>query len=163
MEDRLIALKLFLDGLGVDPDISTVNDRKRLQKSVYIGQLSGVDLGYRFGWYIMGPYSPPLTRDYFDLADRLEAAEDRVGNKELKPEIRAKLEQVRSLLERPSNVHDLSTPDWLELVASYDFLRRVSHYDHARAVATLNEQKPHVAPYVDVAVEKLKEAKLLEQ
>ncbi len=50
MEARQIVLKLFLSTLGVPADIDTVNDRKRVQKAVYIGQLTGVDLGYRFGW-----------------------------------------------------------------------------------------------------------------
>ena len=63
MEPRLIALRLYLDQLGVSSDIETVSDRKRVQKAVYLGQLSGVDFGYRFGWYLMGPYSTTLTED----------------------------------------------------------------------------------------------------
>ena len=57
MDAKLITLRLFLDALGQSVDIETVDDRKRVQKAVYLGQLSGVDLGYRFSWYVMGPYS----------------------------------------------------------------------------------------------------------
>src|SRR3712207_9330456 len=51
--------------------------RKRVQKAVYIGQLTGVDLGYRFSWYVKGPYSTALTRDYYDLAEDVNSGEDR--------------------------------------------------------------------------------------
>lgn len=60
MDSNLIALKLFLDDLGVSADIETIDDRKRVQKAVYLGQAAGADLGYRFGWYLLGPYSPSL-------------------------------------------------------------------------------------------------------
>jgi hypothetical protein len=51
METRLVTLFLFLRELGVEPRIATVADRKGVQKAVYIGQLSGIDLGYRYSWY----------------------------------------------------------------------------------------------------------------
>jgi hypothetical protein len=54
MEKHQIALKLFLDELGVPIDTNNINDRKLAQKAVYLGQLSGVDLGYRFGWFSTG-------------------------------------------------------------------------------------------------------------
>ena len=56
MEEKLVVLKLFLDELGIPDSIDTVDERKRIQKAAYLGQLSGVDLGYRYGWYKMGPY-----------------------------------------------------------------------------------------------------------
>ncbi len=59
METKLLVLKLFLGALGIDDSIETVDDRKRVQKAVYLGQLSGIDLGYRYGWYRMGPYPCP--------------------------------------------------------------------------------------------------------
>ena len=76
MEQKLIALKMFLDALGVPETIDTIDDRKRVQKAVYLGQLSGIDLGYRFGWYLKGPYSPALTRDYFGLAEAIGLGDD---------------------------------------------------------------------------------------
>ena len=75
MENKLIALKVLLDQLGVPDSIETIDDRKRVQKAVYLGQLSGVDLGYRFGWYVFGPYSPALTKDYYSLAEAIASGD----------------------------------------------------------------------------------------
>lgn len=42
---------------------------KRLlfQKTVYFLQAFGINLGYKYNWYIAGPYSPPLASDGFKL------------------------------------------------------------------------------------------------
>ena len=38
-------------------------------------QVAGTDLGYRFGWYIRGPYSTTLTQDAFTLKDEIAVGE----------------------------------------------------------------------------------------
>ena len=40
--------------------------RLTLQKTVRILQAFGVDLGYRFGWYLHGPYCRALFRDGYE-------------------------------------------------------------------------------------------------
>src|SRR5262245_4220988 len=77
MESTKIALKLLLDSIGVPADVGKLEGRKLIQKAVYLGQRAGVDLGYRFGWYLMGPYSPDLARDYYVLDTEL-----RTGSKD---------------------------------------------------------------------------------
>jgi hypothetical protein len=150
MEGKLLALKLFLDALSVPAEIATVEDRKKVQKAVYLGQLTGVDLGYRFGWYLMGPYSPSLTRDYYQLSEELETEGSDYDGKQLRAPMRTKLSRITSLLLTPSGV-PLHQADWLELVASYDYLRRVSGYSHEKAVDVLNSQKPGLVAFVDRA------------
>ena len=159
MEIKLVVLKLFLDALGVRGKITTVDDRKRVQKAVYLGQLT-VDLGYRFGWYLMGPYCPSLTRDYYALAAELDAGSDEYKNKSLNDDVRKSLKSVAPLLKPPSDVA-LSQEDWLELLASTHFLRTVSRLDHEKTRSTLHEKKPHVAGCYEKAVSLLKDAKLL--
>jgi uncharacterized protein YwgA len=155
MEERLVALDLFLEALGVPPDIETVVDRKRVQKAVYVGQRAGVDLGYSYSWYLMGPYSTSLTRDYYALADALASgAKARVQEHKLQPELEKRLKAIRPLLTPPRGV-GLDDESWLELIASYDYLRKVSNYSHAKALETLQERKSHLVPYVAKAVEAL--------
>ena len=120
MDRGQIALKLFLDELGIDFDITTIDDRKRVQKAVYLGQLSGVDFGYRFGWYIRGPYSTSLTNDYFPLAESLASGDDDWEGKTLKKSVKAKLAGIKPLMDPPEGV-DLPQEDWLELVALVGF------------------------------------------
>ena len=45
----------------------TLEERQRLQKSVYVLQGSGMILGYGFGWGPYGPMSNSLIRDYEEL------------------------------------------------------------------------------------------------
>jgi uncharacterized protein YwgA len=160
LENKLMVLKLFLDALDVSPEFTSVDDRKRLQKAVYLGQLSGVDLGYRFGWYIMGPYSPPLARDYYQLAEELVTSQADVSAKQLRPNVAALLARVAPLLKPPENVN-LPDSDWLELLASYHYLRVVSRNSKTDAVKRLETQKPHVSPWLQQADAALREFGLL--
>ena len=151
MDTRLVVLKLFLDELGVPSDIGTVEDRKRVQKAVYLGQLAGVDLGYRFGWYLMGPYCSTLTQDYYSLAEGLSMGENDHDGKTLLPNIRQLLHKIRPVMDVPTDTN-LSQEDWLELVASLHYLLKVSRFDHATASETIRKTKPHLSEHIDQAL-----------
>lgn len=154
MDSRLLALKLFLSELGIPSIIETLDDRKRVQKAVYLGQLSRVDLGYRFGWYVHGPYSPELTRDYYALADVVDAGEESFANKALHPSVSRRLRRMLPIMTTPSGF-PLSQEKWLELVASYHYLRIVRGFGHEEALLQLERQKPELAPYTKFAVDSL--------
>ena len=156
MEAKSVVLKLFLDSLGVSSDIDSVDDRKRVQKAIYLGQLTGVDLGNRYSWYLKGPYSTALTKDYYNLAEEIAEGSDDYMNKELKPALKQKLERIRPLMNPPAGV-PLAQEDWLELLASYHFLRNVSGKTVDDAVEILRVQKPHVAPFANIAEKSLGE------
>jgi hypothetical protein len=148
MDGALTTLRLLLDELGVGSDIRTLDDRKRIQKAVYLGQLSGVDLGYRFGWYRMGPYSPQLTRDYFELASAL--ADEPAPEQRLRAPYRDRLARLRPLLDPPADL-PLDREQWLELAASYHYLRHARGLDHDAARDVLAREKPLLAPHADRA------------
>lgn len=150
METNLIALKLLLDTLSISPAIDTVDDRKRIQKTVYLAQLTGLDLGYRFGWYLRGPYCASLTRDYYALADALTVEAADVENKQFSTEVTGMIRKVNPLFSTPSGV-PLAQEDWLELVASLHFLRKISCYDEAKSTEVLKDKKAQLAPYINQA------------
>lgn len=152
MDARLIVLKLFLEALGEVGDITDFNSRKRLQKAVYLGQLSGVDLGYRYSWYLRGPYSTSLTRDYYALADELERGADDHKKHELNPSARKKLQTIRAFLEPPRGCK-LDKDDWLELLASWHYLLNVSRCEEMEAAQIMRNQKPRLAQYIGFAKE----------
>jgi hypothetical protein len=160
MEAKLIVLKLFLEDLDIPVSIESIDDRKRVQKAVYLGQLSGVDLGYRFGWYLMGPYSPALTRDYYSLAEDIASGDRDAEDKELQPTVRDRLMSIAPLLTTPDDI-SLPQEDWLELLASVHYLRTVRHLDDDATRSAIREQKPHLYPWIDQAIEKLAKADLL--
>lgn len=160
MDTPIIALKLLLDGLNVSNEIGTVADRKRLQKAVYLGQVKGVDLGYRYGWYLKGPYCPSLARDYYKLSEALEVCPEDFRNWNLHPTLVANLVTARGLLEKPADV-TLAIEDWLELLASYHFLRKIRGLPDGDACSTLQKEKPHVFPYAQRAKEWLEQHQAL--
>ena len=161
MELRLIALKLLLNELDVPDSIDTIDDRKRVQKAVYLGQLSGVDLGYRFGWYLKGPYSPSLSKDYYALADSLQTGDNEHLGKSLTQAVTSRLEKILPLLKVPDTV-PLPQEDWLELVSSVHYLRKISKYDETQAHDVLIREKPTLVPYLNNAKTALKETDLLD-
>jgi uncharacterized protein YwgA len=161
MEPKLVALKVTLDELGVSESIETVDDRKRVQKAIYLGQLAGVPLGYRFGWYLKGPYSPDLTKDYYNLAEAIAIGEDEYKGKVLLPALRGRLQRIKPLLIVPENV-PLPVEDWLELVSSVHYLRQISKYDENRADEVLESEKPLLAPYKEYAQKALRGVELID-
>ncbi len=156
MEMKLVLLKLFLDKLGIEPEIDTFDERKTIQKAVYLGQLTGVDLSYRFGWYLKGPYSPSLAEDYYHLADELEIGDESYEDYQLKKSLSDRLEKVQPLIDKPEEFM-LENVDWLELVASYDYLGRVRKLSDEKADKVLAKEKPDLYEYRELAKRKLKE------
>lgn len=161
MDQSQVALKLMLESLNVPTTIARVEDRKTVQKAVYLGQVAGVDLGYRYNWYRMGPYSPGLTRDYFALAAALNSGDSEpAGGYELRSPIRERLAQLQPLLEAPGSV-TLSRADWLELVASVHYLRTQRRMSAEQTLETLKREKPHVVSFLGDAVSALQNGGLL--
>ena len=148
MDENIVVLKLFLDELGMSPEIRSVADRKRIQKAVYLGQLSGVDLGYRYGWHIMGPYSVSLTRDYYALDEILRTKKSPSKKWELGPSIRRHLREIKGLLIPPAKI-DIKQEDWLELLSSVHFLTKISGLKKADTDITIRREKNHLSKYIN--------------
>jgi len=158
MEGSLTALKLVLDRLGISDDISTVADRKRVQKAIYLTQsIAGIDLGYRFSWYLRGPYSSPLASDYYALAEAIAAGGGSgVDDLSPKPSVSTRLDRLRPNLDVPDDV-PLPQSDWLELLASIDYLHRVREHDAKGVEEVLRREKSRLVSYYAPA-EKLLES-----
>lgn len=152
MDNRSIALKLILDYLGTN-SIATVNERMEVQKAIYLAQELGVNLGYSYGWYVKGPYSPALTRDYYDLGDAVP------DNMSLQGTATEKLNVVSRLMN--AKIDHLDRPRKLELFASLHYLIRKSGMAEATAKKHLSNAKPHLAQHANVGIETLKHEGLL--
>ena len=60
-------LKLLLERLGIDPLIRRVEDIHKVQRAVYEESKTGVALGYCFGDYPVGKFSPELRDVHIEL------------------------------------------------------------------------------------------------
>ena len=110
-----------LDRLG-GLELSTLKDRKLLQKKVYMLQESGLNLGYHFGWYVYGPYSPDLTKDAFDLSMQLTHAPKTMDKGTLTLGEQSALRKMNAFLSSVSKEDELA--DSLEIIASLHFLMK---------------------------------------
>ena len=153
MDNRAVALKLLLDHLGV-ADISTVDRRLEVQKAVYLSQVAGVPLGYTYGWYLKGPYSPSLTRDYYGLTDDMVPA-----GTSLRAGAVERLNAVKELMEK--QIGQLDRPKRLELLASLHYLIRESRLSVEAAKAKIGQLKPHLTAFVDDGIALLRTFKLI--
>jgi len=124
MDATLIELKLVMDQLGMPTDLSTFNQRFNVQKQIYLAQIAGVDLGYRYGWYLRGPYSQSLTRDAFALQDEISAGNAEHEDYCLADGVVEKLQKAKTLCNKPADFRG-SADEWLELLASLHYLRHI--------------------------------------
>ncbi len=127
MNRSRIELAFVFENLGIPKnDLMTFLKRFQVQKQVYVAQIAGVDLGYRYGWYIHGPYSTSLTSDTFTLKQEIEDGDTEFDEYRLHPDVIERLEEAKKLCQKADNFTD-STDDWLELLASLHFLRHIAY------------------------------------
>jgi len=129
MRPAQIVLKLVLEAVDQPLELDSFNGRFMVQKRIYLTQLTGLDLAYRFGWYLHGPYSRELTRDAFrlkeDLKEEMELGERDFENETLSAFARKRVEQAPKIW---SNKPDGIGEDvWLELLASLHYLKHIAY------------------------------------
>lgn len=133
MTPARIELKLTLAEVGIPaPTLATFSERLNVQKKVYLTQLMGYDLGYRFGWYIRGPYCRELTEDAFTLKDELASGEKDHQLYALSDEAEAKIGRAKRLWATPT-VLGVSHDQWLELLASVHYLKHIAYFPQGAA------------------------------
>ncbi len=157
MNGARIELALVLDKLGLLPvELGTFSNRFNVQKRIYLAQIAGADLGYRYGWYLHGPYCRMLTADAFLLRDEIADGERDFEEFELRSEVRRRLGRAAELGRTP-NDFDGTDDDWLELVASLHYVRHIVYQpgnvrpDFNGAFRLLGNTKPRFADRMEHA------------
>ena len=148
MNPARVELKLILDQAGItDISLETFSQRFNIQKRIFLVQVMGCDLGYRYGWYIRGPYCRELTADAFALKDELNDGERDHERFELEQETKDRIEKAKTLWSPPVGL-GVSQDDWLELLASVHYLRHIVYWpkgalrDFKAVFKALIEAKP---------------------
>ncbi|HLE75917.1 MAG TPA: hypothetical protein VI864_07755 [Candidatus Bathyarchaeia archaeon] len=66
----------LLNRIGNFDSVQFTNDfdkRLILQKTVYLLQAFGLNIGYRYSWYLRGPYSPELAHTAYSVAENFDS------------------------------------------------------------------------------------------
>jgi uncharacterized protein YwgA len=130
-----------LRNLGIEPNMDTFRERKRMQKIVYVIQHFGIKLGFDFTWYLYGPYSPDLTTAIFDVIERNFQVEER----RLSPKEQKILSSISNFLGE-----DINSTENLELLGSLIYLKDFNENSMVKhkaskqeIISILKERKPH--------------------
>ena len=111
-------LSMIADRFGLKRD--TTEDRLKLQKTIYLLQAHGLQLGYGFSWYRYGPYSKDLVYDaYSVLGSESAEYEEEKRSLSFSPNSKQKFKDFEEICG--DFLHDAQQ---LELVASVDFVCR---------------------------------------
>lgn len=169
-KDRIL-LKLVLDEIGfTDLRIDTFSARKILQKKIYLLQVTGIDLGYRYNWYLKGPYCPALAEGTFVLKEEIKY-DNEFDSYELNPETKGKFSTLKEMSTLPDEPQT-SEEEWFELVASLHYLKHIAYWarkdkpDFEEVFEKLTESKPHFEDKEDLAKkawERLEKVGLIKQ
>lgn len=160
MDTKQLVLKLALEAADQSLTVDSLEDRMRLQKAVYLMQAAGANLGYRYSWYLRGPYSTALTQDYFAIAEAIGEG-DLDNTRSLKAEVAQKIRKAARVLVKPAAVRHIPTPSWYELLASLHYLAHVEKHGGSALKRELAKRKPHLAQHTDLGVDHLKRFELI--
>ena len=133
---RSSLLASFLVRIG-NFSLDTFDSRLIFQKTVYLLQAFGFYLGYRFSWYIRGPYSPGLTSDGFKIHENLSQY----------PPFKTQNLETERRFEQFLEFIDPHKDDvlWLEVAASAHFLARVHmESDDEKILQSIKAKQPRV-------------------
>lgn len=133
--------------LGVKIDIRLFEDRVLAQKIACLLQLKGIDLGYDFGLYVRGPYSPALTQDLYRHTEEFTS---------FKPAAKVSKSEKATL----ASLKDLFglSPTLLEIGATYGFFNIVAGLDPIGSQRMLKRVKPFFSDaQISIGVSKAKQ------
>jgi uncharacterized protein YwgA len=125
------------------------------QKTVYLLQATGLEFGYRFKWYLKGPYSPELADDIDEAFACQKYYEEEAEDYEFQPEVKEKIKKFQDILgDRKEDA------EWLELIVSLHFL--AVHYPDKKPQQMLIDRKPkykEMIPVVEAGMQFLEDNK----
>ncbi len=130
--------------------LDTLSNRIIFQKTIYLLQELGLDVGYKFNWYIYGPYSSQLASDGFELEGKQET-------KDFSP-IRVK----KSITSKFDKLIDKNSSTWYEFLSSILFLKNKKETKE-KIFKQLAEHQSYLGDYetFEIAWKKLEVAGLI--
>lgn len=153
MDRQQILLAKSLEAAEVSLSVETFADRLILQKTVYLLQAAGVHLGYRFRWYLRGPYSPEMTAGAFGIVGEGQLAQRELQGWKLDDASKERIDRLKPLLaaegaDKPSQVRRM------ELLASVLFLIKTEQTEASDAEGTAAILRKYKKDYDAKAVRK---------
>lgn len=113
----LLSIVSKLGNVNIQKLKEDFSERLLIQKTAYLLQVFDLNLGYRYTWYLHGPYSKELTTDIYNINTSLKVVEIHFTDEFFK-------NKFQKLLDFLSDKN--KDPRWLELITSVHFLRHLN-------------------------------------
>lgn len=149
LDPKAVWVSVILRELGIPINVDSKSNRVAMQKAVYLAQVQGADLGYRFSWYEDGPYSRSLAETCYLINEDPSDYEGFYADDDFK----SQLAPVKKLIGSKPACADLS--QWLEAVGSLDFMVRVMARPMEESVERCKLDKPELAALFEAARQSL--------
>ena len=134
--DKLLAC---FSELGLELNIDTFTQRKKLQKLTYLLQKFCVEMEFSYSWYLHGPYSPQLTHVLFDSANKTQ------------PSKLSKQEMDRVKTLKANLGANLESTDFLELIVSLHFIKSLMPSASLNEITQILRQKKPFFTELDIS------------
>lgn len=110
------------------------SDRLKLQKSIFLIQSQGINLGFTFSLYIHGPYSKDLTKMGYYITDFNKIRKVKFANEDTEKKFLSFLDKIQPYKD---NVN------WLEIASTLCLFKEMyPKKDKGGIVKGINELKP---------------------
>ncbi len=129
-------------------NIGTFEQRKILQKSVFILKQMGLTFEYPYNWYLHGPYSPSLADDAYEITYNEEKYNTESSKYHFKEQTKEKVDKFKDIFKGREK-----DEDWLELVSSLLFLRKSYGVTGEQLKSLLIDRKKHFGKQPDLVNE----------
>jgi uncharacterized protein YwgA len=150
MVDEIRRLAAYMKELGVEVNVKSFASRIKLQKFAYILGVLLDDKLYDFEFYIRGPYSRPLAREYYE--------NENLFSKDPGYKLSQKEKEV---LDRIKPIAKDLTPTELEIMASLLYIEKKEGYKEDAAINALIGRKSYLKiEEIVYALNKLKQMML---
>lgn len=137
MTDGVVGLGLIVPLLYGEENPDSLKLRETLHHRIYLIQLFGLDMGFRFSWGVRGPYCSTLDDFWFEARQMPFIWKGR----QLPEKDEDALRQARDFLDRVEGSGDgLISKEWLELVSSLHYLKHIATWLPDRSKEALEER-----------------------
>lgn len=143
------------------PSINRFEDRLKIQKMVYLLELKGLNLGFGFGPYVRGPYSPDLTKEIYGRQGDFEKLRTDVEltAKEVEAvrELKELFQMKSSLLEVAATYGYYVHAERLDPITALKNVKKVkSFYSEAQIAIGISRAKEYLFPPSQEAIDSMK-------
>ncbi len=122
---------ICMKAIGLKPKISVFGDRIKIQKAIFLLEQKGIVIGFNYGLYLRGPYSPELTQEIYanqDAVEKLSTLEKLDKNEQ---------EKINAYLE----IFKDSDASILEVAATYALFAYGYKFDSVSATKKVKKMK----------------------